>query len=46
MPAGPQVLPTSGNVSLSLWDAPSGDELLAWLHENLQYDAAHEVHEV
>lgn len=41
-----QVLPTSDNVSISIWDAPSADELLEWLNTNLQYDAAHAVHEV
>jgi hypothetical protein len=41
-----QVLPTGSAMSVSIWDAPSAEVLLAWLNENLQYDAVHDVHEV
>lgn len=41
-----QVLPTSGTVNCSLWDASSADDLLAWLQENLDIECSHEVYEV
>eukprot|EP00199_Chlamydomonas_sp_CCMP681_P002669 CAMPEP_0119104920 /NCGR_PEP_ID=MMETSP1180-20130426/3004_1 /TAXON_ID=3052 ORGANISM="Chlamydomonas cf sp, Strain CCMP681" /NCGR_SAMPLE_ID=MMETSP1180 /ASSEMBLY_ACC=CAM_ASM_000741 /LENGTH=342 /DNA_ID=CAMNT_0007089803 /DNA_START=12 /DNA_END=1040 /DNA_ORIENTATION=- len=40
------VLPTSGTVSVSVWDAPSTERLLEWLHANLAFDESHEVYEV
>lgn len=40
-----QVLPCSGNVSISVWDAPSIQVLQDWLDENLNQDATHYVSE-
>lgn len=40
------MLPTSGTINCSLWDASSADDLLAWLQENLDIECTHEVFEV
>lgn len=41
-----QVLPSSGNRSVSLWDVPDRDTLQTWLDEFLDVDCSNEVFEV
>ena len=41
-----QLLPASGTHSASLWDAPSIEELQAWLNEHISVDCKHAVYEV
>lgn len=40
------LIPTSGSKSVSLWDAPDSEVLLAWLNDNIGVDCTHEVFEV
>lgn len=40
------MLPTSGTVNCSLWDASSTEDLLLWLQETLDIECTHEVFEV
>lgn len=40
------VFPTSGSKSVSVWEAPSMDELKAWLDQNLGSDCTSEVSEL
>ena len=41
-----QVLPSSGNRSVSLWDVPDRETLQTWLDEFLDVDCSNEVFEV
>ena len=41
-----QVLPSSGNRSVSLWDVPDKETLQTWLDEFLDVDCSNEVFEV
>lgn len=41
-----QVLPSSGNRSISLWDVPDTETLQTWLDEFLDVDCSNEVFEV
>ena len=41
-----QVLPSSGNRSISLWDVPDRETLQTWLDEFLDVDCSNEVFEV
>ena len=41
-----QVLPSSGNRSVSLWDVPETETLQTWLDEFLDVDCSNEVFEV
>lgn len=45
-PHPPQLIPTSGSTSTSLWDTPDPAALLAWLEGAVAVDVAHSVHEV
>ncbi|KDD74515.1 hypothetical protein H632_c1262p1 [Helicosporidium sp. ATCC 50920] len=40
------LIPTSGSTSVSLWDAPDADALLAWLSDIPCEDVSHTVHPV
>lgn len=40
------IFPTTGKITVSLWDGPDQEELLQWLKENANADCEHEVFEV